>query len=313
MYLISDIIYECKDCKKSFKKKKYYKRHMKRVIHSNNKVDDIFYCAHCPKMFYYKFNLSSHLKLVHFKSNNNYICNWCGQSFQYKNNYKRHRDSHMEVRNYVCEECGACFYRKHALLDHQVAKHRDDKNFVCNVCGNVFKLKSILTRHMKNHSETKKYSCHCKRVFKFLFNLRRHQTTVHNQTYTKSTKVKRFIEDNSRSSPLAVINEEKKVQKLKEKSFNQISLEDSVSYSIMEYSDNLDLSSVDIAESVLQEASSSNYKIDCEESSCFPGIHPPIETSLVCSLNDGTDLSPNSSNQYLSDYVIPHQFPFLNI
>jgi len=312
--LFSDVDYKCVECKKTFEKKKYFKRHMKTAVHSANKVDNPFYCAHCPKIFYYKFNLSSHMKQIHFKQYNNYICNLCGRSFQYRNNYKRHKDSHMQVRNYVCEHCGACFYRKHALQDHQVAKHNNEKNFVCNECGDNFKLKSILTRHMKNHSETKKYICHCKRIFKFVSNLRRHQFNVHNQVnYKDSIKIKRFVEDTSRSSPLVVMNEEKKLQKLKLKNINPLGLEDTISYSMMGYSDNLDLSSVDIAESVLQVASASNYKLECEENSCFPGIHPPIETSLVCSLNDGADLSPNSSQQYLSDYVIPHQFPFLNI
>lgn len=312
-FLLSDVIYECIECKKTFEKKKYYKRHMKTSVHIANKIDNPFYCAHCPKVFYYKFNLSSHMKQVHFKQHNNYICNLCGQSFQYRNNYKRHKDSHMQVRNFVCEHCGACFYRKHALQDHQIAIHNDEKNFVCNECGDNFKLKSILTRHMKNHSETKIYVCHCKRLFKFASNLRRHQVNIHNQVYSNSLKIKRFVEDNSRSSPITVMNEEKKIQRLKQKIISPLRLEDTVSYSMMSYPDNLDLSSVDIAESVLQVASTSNYKIECEENSCFPGIHPPIETSLVCSLNDGGDMSPNSSQQYLSDYVIPHQFPFLNI
>jgi len=141
-------------------------------------------------------------------------------------------------------------------------------------------------------------------VFKSVTNLRRHQVNVHNEVFSKSIKVKRFVEDNSRSSPLAVMNEEKKLKKLQQKNSNQYSLEDTVPYSMMDDSDNLDLSNVDVAESVLQVASASNYKIECEENSCFPGIHPPIETSLVCSLNDGNDLSPNSSQQYLSDYII---------
>lgn len=314
MYLFSGVVYECIECNKTFEKKKYYKRHLKTTVHSINKVDNPFYCAHCPKMFYYKFKLSSHMKQVHFKQHNNYICNLCGQSFLYRNNYKRHKESHVQVRNYVCEHCGACFYRKHALHDHQIAVHNNEKNFICDECGECFKLKSILTRHMRNHLEIKKYPCYCNRVFKFASNLRRHQVNVHNQVFSESIKVKRFVEDNSRLSPWAVMNEEKKIQKLKQKNASQLILDDTATiYSMMAYSDNWDLSSVDIAESVLQVASASNYKIECEENSCFPGIHPPIETSLVCSLNDDVDLSPNSSQNYLSDYVVPHQFPFLNI
>lgn len=314
MCLLSGVIYECVECKKSFEKKKYYKRHMKTAIHSANKVDNPFYCAHCSKIFYYKFNLSSHMKQIHFKQYNNYVCNLCGRSFQYRNNYKRHKDSHMQVRNYVCEHCGACFYRNHTLHDHQKAIHNDEKNFICNECGENFKLKSILTRHIKNHSETQEYVCHCKRMFKYASSLRHHQFNIHNQvSCSNSIKIKRFVEDSSRPSPLAIMNEEKKLQRLKQNSINSIGVEDTVLYSMIEYSDNLDLSSVDITESVLQVASASNYKIECEKNSCFPGIHRPIETSLVCSLNDSADLSPNSSQQYFFDYVVPHQFPFLNI
>lgn len=286
---------------------------MKTVVHSAAKIDNPFYCAHCPKIFYYKFKLSSHMKQVHFKQYNNYICNLCGQSFHYRNNFKRHKDLHVQIRNYVCEHCGACFYQKHALQNHQIAIHSREKNFVCDECGDSFKLKSILTRHMKNHLPTERFECYCKRVFKFASNLRRHQVNIHNQVFSESTKIKRFVEDNSRSSPLAVMNEEKKLQRLNQKNMSSLDLDDAVTYSMMTYSDNLDLSSVDIAESVLQVASASNYKIECEENSCFPGIHPPIETSLVYSLNDGVDLSPNSSQHYLADYVVPHQFPFLNI
>lgn len=285
---------------------------MKTAVHSANKIDNLLYCAHCPKTFCYKFNLSSHMKQVHFKTYKNYVCNLCGRSFQYISNYKRHKDSHMQVRNFVCDQCGACFYSKSNLQDHQIAKHNDEKNFTCYVCGANFKLKTILTRHMKEHFVSKQYICHCKQVFKYQTNLRRHQVTIHNQVKSDSIKIKRYVEDNSRMTPMEVMNEEKKRKGLKQTNVSPLGLEDSVSYSLMANSDNLDLCSVDIAESVLQVASASNYK-ECEENSCFPGIHPPIETSLVCSLNDGVDLSPNSSQQYLADLVVPHQFPFLNI
>ncbi|XP_050521171.1 zinc finger protein 154-like isoform X2 [Daktulosphaira vitifoliae] len=309
------IIYECIVCKETFEKKKHYRRHMKTATHTSDNVEtDTFYCAHCPKVFYYKFKLSNHLKQVHFKQYNNYTCNLCGKHFLYRNNYKRHKDSHLEIRNYVCEYCGACFYQKCALIDHQTAIHNEEKNFVCNECGKNFKLRSILTRHMKNHSETKILECHCKKVFKFTSNLRRHQVNVHNQINYNPSKIKRFVQDDSRSSPLMVKQEKKKLANFKHSNYSNFMIGDTDQYSIMEYSDNLDLSNVEIAEKVLQVASSTDYKIECEENSCFPGIHPPIETSLVCSLNDGTDLSPNSSQQYvLSDYVVPHQFPFLNI
>ncbi|XP_050443119.1 zinc finger protein 555-like [Adelges cooleyi] len=309
------VVYECKKCQKTFKKKKYYRRHIKTTAHLSVDQNDVFYCAHCSKIFYYKRNLLHHLNSVHFKPHNSYTCEVCGKRFRYRNNYKRHKDSHLQIRDYVCETCGACFYRKGALDDHRTAIHSDEKNFVCNLCGSNFKLKSILVRHMRQHAETKRHECHCKRVYKFASNLLRHQVIAHNQMNNRCSKVKRLVQDDCRQSPLMVMQEEKKMANFKRENIGDFGIEDNdVQYSMIGYSDNLDLSNADIAEKVLRVASSSDYKIECEENSCYPGIHPPIETSLVCSLNDSADLSSNSSQQYvLSDYVVPHQFPFLNI
>jgi uncharacterized Zn-finger protein len=50
--------------------------------------------------------------------------------------------------------------------------------FICGLCGKTFKLQRLLNRHLKNHSQLKRYLCtFCGKGFNDTFDLKRHTRT----------------------------------------------------------------------------------------------------------------------------------------
>jgi ovo-like protein len=52
------------------------------------------------------------------------------------------------------------------------------EEFVCGLCQKTFKLQRLLNRHLKNHSQLKRYICtFCGKGFNDTFDLKRHTRT----------------------------------------------------------------------------------------------------------------------------------------
>ncbi|XP_046591738.1 zinc finger protein with KRAB and SCAN domains 8-like isoform X1 [Neodiprion lecontei] len=172
--------YQCSECRKHFKLKDSYQRHIR--IHTNERP---FTCHVCAKQFRDSGGLSRHLKDVHAKLKN-FPCDMCGKSFASKATREDHRRTHTGERPYICESCGSTFKSKASLYIHSklhtnefphpcsychkkfrrkqemlahITTHTGEKNHACEVCSKRFRVKSELVRHQLVHSEEKPFIC----------------------------------------------------------------------------------------------------------------------------------------------------------
>ena len=64
----------------------------------------------------------------------------------------------------------------HTLILANAINHGEE--FVCGLCTKTFKLQRLLNRHLKNHSQLKRYLCtFCCKGFNDTFDLKRHTRT----------------------------------------------------------------------------------------------------------------------------------------
>ena len=69
----------------------------------------------------------------------------------------------------------------------------EDNQFVCRVCSKVFPLQRLLNRHIKCHSDVKRYLCtFCGKGFNDTFDLKRH-TRTHTGNYLSFRLFKSFF------------------------------------------------------------------------------------------------------------------------
>ncbi|MCL4158415.1 UNVERIFIED_CONTAM: hypothetical protein GTU68_036866 [Idotea baltica] len=79
--------------------------------------------------YFYKSNLSFHIKTVHFKKLP-FPCTLCRKAFSRPGNYKLHMRTHTGERPYQCKSCGKAFtsssnYKRH-LKCHVTHAQLDD-------------------------------------------------------------------------------------------------------------------------------------------------------------------------------------------
>ena len=80
------------------------------------------------------------------------------------------------------------FYLDSFLLFFLANAINSGEDFACGLCGKVFKLQRLLNRHLKNHSQLKRYLCtFCGKGFNDTFDLKRH-TRTHTGQWEKLNK-----------------------------------------------------------------------------------------------------------------------------
>lgn len=68
--------------------------------------------------------------------------------------------------NYICNICLTYFRDKYTRDNHIKNMHLSTKRFSCKVCDKVLNSKDGLVTHMKSHTRSSTYQCHCKKIFK---------------------------------------------------------------------------------------------------------------------------------------------------
>lgn len=176
---------ECKICKKVFRHRSNYQKHLLR-----HTAGDLT-CKHCPKKFRLFRDLTRHEKThffpsymckecdyettvlaalsIHMVKHTNktdlpFKCNNCDKHFRKAIDLQEHYNIHSGDKPFVCQLCGSAFYLRRQLSAHCRRLHPEMKankvtSTTCDICGRVLATKRSLFRHKESHNPTKLYLC----------------------------------------------------------------------------------------------------------------------------------------------------------
>uniref|UniRef100_A0A8D8YS89 Zinc finger protein 287 n=1 Tax=Cacopsylla melanoneura TaxID=428564 RepID=A0A8D8YS89_9HEMI len=152
-------LYECEICEEKFKLSRYLISHIKKSHpesidspKSKTATPSEFKCELCGKVLTTRYNLKSHVRVVHLGMTHTYqyepggVCDVCGE---YKKQLWQHKRTHSTVRRYACPHCDKAFKKKNQLDTH-IRVHTGEKPYVCDVCGRGFKQSNDMWKHRRN-------------------------------------------------------------------------------------------------------------------------------------------------------------------
>ncbi|XP_017059339.1 zinc finger protein 182-like [Drosophila ficusphila] len=172
-------LYKCSYCSKSFKQKRYLRRHLR--IHTGEKP---FQCSHCPKAFRRSPHLQCHLRT--HTGERPYKCPNCLSAFSQEQNLKKHLRIHTGEREYKCSHCPNSFITKHQAEIHLLS-HSTEIKFKCTHCPKAFKHPISRNNHERTHLKNPPHHCSaCSKTFVSDNSLSYHlQTKAHKINMTK--------------------------------------------------------------------------------------------------------------------------------
>ena len=167
---------KCDKCNKLFRET-HYPKHV-----ALRHQEGSFMCEQCAKVFNTKYNLNSHVKIVHGE-NTHKACKICGKMLT-KAAMKMHISSvHEKNKNWVCMTCGKAHSEKGSLVRHEQRVHGGIRKHKCTFpnCEWAFHANQDLKKHIETvHEGRKDHKCtHCGKAFGSLKTMKRHRETVH--------------------------------------------------------------------------------------------------------------------------------------
>lgn len=179
-----DVQFECQSCRKSFRRKADFLRHVV-VNHKRELLPYPCEYENCAKSFMTKHERDSHVSGVH-KQERSHKCQTCEKQFSSKTNLTRHVAAvHQRLRKYhTCVHCNRNFQSKSSLEDHVAIAHRGEQLFRCESCDRNFTSKVGLQKHVDAvHLRLKPHKCdECEKCFSTKTNLNQHVKNVHRGT-----------------------------------------------------------------------------------------------------------------------------------
>ncbi|KPJ19894.1 Zinc finger protein 850 [Papilio machaon] len=142
--------------------------------------DDGMGCIVCGQRFRFFGPLLRHVHKNH--NNNNYVCEYCSQTFLLKKNLANHiKKVHKDENIFKCVECGKKFISAHTLDKHLTTDH---KTFIlqCPKCPEVLGSRYLKKRHLALVHDEKTYQIPCELCHKVYLSksaLVRHNLRVH--------------------------------------------------------------------------------------------------------------------------------------
>lgn len=146
------------------------------------------FCDLCPKTFFCKRSVSSHIRSVHERKR--FFCNICDFKTSVLSGFKIHKTTH-EART-ECEICKKLIASSKKGIDLHMATHKPKKE--CAICKKMVAVR-FMRGHLKIHA-TKPHKCKkCKEAFPFKVDLRRY---ILDQSLLLLKKFKNYYESHFR-------------------------------------------------------------------------------------------------------------------
>ncbi|XP_071440635.1 zinc finger protein 107-like [Hetaerina americana] len=134
------------------------------VMHVHLRKVMLFRCDVCLEVFKRKYDLASHIKLVHALKKK-HQCDFCSKNFLNFSKLKIHMSTHTGERPFQCALCLKVLAGK-ILLQRHMLTHTVERPHRCEICSKTFIAKSHLKRHMLTHTGEKHHKCNiCSKPF----------------------------------------------------------------------------------------------------------------------------------------------------
>ena len=137
------VSYECKICKKTFKKVVNLKEHER--THAGEQP---YKCQTCNKRYKDRGTLRLHEKI--HNGVKPHVCKICNKGFVQKVHMQKHEIIHTGEKPFECKICKKTFNRKSTLQKHDLI-HTGEVPYGCDICHKRFKERKSLKNHEKRH------------------------------------------------------------------------------------------------------------------------------------------------------------------
>lgn len=127
-----------------------------------------------------KGTLYMHIRTVHERTSDPYMCEICAKPFKTKDAFLTHQVNHMETPppRIACPICGKKMKNRDSLNQHVLRHKREHERHYCDVCNKEFNCKKRLSQHKKYVHNPEMFQCeHCDKTFKRPIYLKEHMAS----------------------------------------------------------------------------------------------------------------------------------------
>ncbi|CAG4980426.1 unnamed protein product [Colias eurytheme] len=172
-----NVSYTCQFCKKVFKAKESYRRHVVFKHQNKRPNSELQTCDQCSETFSDEFELSRHFDLAHRRTEgtqetnnvvikkedadipNTYQCTKCPENYTSWNQLKLHYEqNHYILAETQCTVCGEII-PGNELQKHMKDAHTDN-SMRCRFCEYVTNNRASMTQHILRHKNATTLNCH---------------------------------------------------------------------------------------------------------------------------------------------------------
>lgn len=189
---------QCHDCGEYFDSKCKLRVHWKKIHYAQSCLK---VCARCKLSFKTRHAYHNHLKNVTkrckalgdeliniegYGKNRIFNCKECNYKTISLPNIINHCAKHSGKTLYQCKLCQKGFIQYASWSKHMEFTHKQYKEIItCHHCGKLIKGSGSFKRHLKSHSDIRKFQCDiCKKMYKTKCTLQNHMNTHKDKNFT---------------------------------------------------------------------------------------------------------------------------------